>query len=117
MNSMHKVNELRVPMSTSKHAKNNRLRLPTPINDPREYEEQMAVLPSDEKTVVEALTRFANLCQFLSDRRLELPDHITSGLRSAAELSATERVAIIERLNQELLEYIHRVSADSGIRM
>lgn len=96
---------------------NKRLRLPRPIDDSREYEQQIAALPADEKTVVEALTRFASLCQFLSNLQVEVPDHITRNLRAAAELSAPERVATVDKLNQELLEYIHLVSSDSGIRM
>lgn len=91
--------------------------LPPPIEDSKEYEKQMDTFPLDESRVIQALTSFASLCQFLSEREIEVPSDITRALHASGELSVDERVALIRRLNQELLEYIHLVSTDSGIRM
>jgi hypothetical protein len=85
------------PNNTKEGKTSSSFGLPEPIHDRREYEEQMAALPPDERSLAEALTANANLC--------------------AGSLALPERTAAIQKINQALMEYLHNVSDDSGIRM
>ncbi len=42
-----------------------------PLDDRNEYEQRLNSLPADHKELAEESTRFADLCQYLSQRRMD----------------------------------------------
>jgi hypothetical protein len=105
------------PNNTKEGKTSSSFGLPEPIHDRREYEEQMAALPPDERSLAEALTANANLCQYFEEHDIDIPPVLVRALHAAASLHLPERTAAIQKINQALMEYLHNVSDDSGIRM
>lgn len=86
------------------------------IEDPEEYERRMSALPPAQREFAEEGTRFANLWQYFSEHRMQLPRHIVEQISELSKLSATEQIATMRRVNQALMEYLNDVGQDSGIR-
>ena len=48
---------------------------------------------------------------------MEVPPHIVRAVGRLHKLPVDARVVQIEEINQELIEYLHNVSEDTGLRM
>jgi hypothetical protein len=86
------------------------------IEDPQEYERRMSSLPPEQREFAEEGTRFANIWQFFSEHRMQLPRHIVEQVGELSKLPAAEQIATMRRVNQALMEYLNDVGEDSGVR-
>lgn len=66
--------------------------------------------------LTDVCARFADICDYFSRQRIDLPPKVLEAISSVSKLPVTERIARMNQLNQELIEYVHTVSQDSGIR-
>jgi hypothetical protein len=69
-----------------------------------------------EKDLAEVCARFADLCQYFSQQNMDLPGHIVDEVRSVSKLAVADRVARMNQLNQELMEYLHGTSPGPQVR-
>ena len=88
-----------------------------PVEEHIEREKLINSLPKDEKALAEGLSRYADVCRFFSEHQMEVPPHIVRAIGRLQKLPIDARVAQIEEINQELIEYLHNVSEDTGLRM
>jgi hypothetical protein len=86
------------------------------IEDPQEYERRMRALPPAQREFAEEGTRFANLWQYFSEHRMQLPRQIVEQVGELPKLPAAEQIATMRRVNQALMEYLNDVGEDSGVR-
>ena len=86
------------------------------IEDPEEYERRMRALPPPQREFAEEGTRFANLWQYFSEHKMQLPRQIVEQVGELAKLPAAEQIATMRRVNQALMEYLNDVGEDSGVR-
>ncbi len=87
-----------------------------PINDLAEYERQMNALPAGERELAQELTIYANMCQFFSERNWSVPRDIRSAVLEVRKLEVSERIVKMREINQAVMEFIHNVSPDTGVR-
>jgi hypothetical protein len=87
-----------------------------PIADYMEREKLLNILVTDEKTLAEGLSRYVDLCRFFSENQMQVPPHIVRAVGRLQKLPIEDRVSQIGEINQELMEYLHNVSQDTGIR-
>lgn len=88
-----------------------------PIQDQMEREQLINELPKDEKALATALSHYASLCQFFSQQQMEVPPHIVRAVGRLQKRSIAERISQMDEINQELMEYLHNVGEDTGLRM
>ena len=69
-------------------------------------EERVNLLPSPEKNLAEESARFADLCQYFEQQKMDVPAEIIDQLRRAAKLAVPERVEAMKKLNQKLMEHL-----------
>jgi len=86
------------------------------IADRRAYEQRLNSLPPEQKEFAEESTRFADLWQYFSEHRMELPKGVVEQVGGLPKLPAAEQIAVLRRVNQVLMEYLHDVGEDSGVR-
>src|SRR5438876_8464309 len=86
------------------------------VEDRKEYELQMNALPPEQRQLAEESTRFADLCQHLSQQRVDLPEEIVEQVGRLAKLAVPERIRAMKNINQALMEHLHAIGQDSGIR-
>jgi hypothetical protein len=86
------------------------------IEDPHEYERRMRALPPAQREFAEEGTRFANLWQFFSEHKMQLPRQIVEQVGELSKLPAAEQIATMRRVNEALMEYLNDVGEDSGVR-
>lgn len=72
--------------------------------------------PAQEKELAEVCERFADLCQYFSQRNVDLPSQIVEEVRLVSKLAVTDRVQRMRRLNQELMEYLSQAGPDPQVR-
>lgn len=89
---------------------------PGPIEDAAEYEALVNSLPPDQKEFVTVATRFAKLWEYLTEHNIELPPDLAEEMRDLPKLSHQERIALLERINQVLMECEHAASEGPEIR-
>jgi len=86
------------------------------IENPKEYEKRMSSLPPSQREFAEEGTRFANLWQYFSEHRMQLPREIVDRVAELSKLPAVEQVAMMRQVNQALMEYLNDCGEDSGVR-
>jgi hypothetical protein len=87
-----------------------------PIEDRNEYEQRVNSLPPEQKEYAEESTRFADLCQYFSQKKMDLPAHIVDQVGRLSKLAMPERTRAMKDINHELMEYLNDVGQDTGIR-
>jgi hypothetical protein len=87
-----------------------------PIEDPAEYEALVNSLPSDQKEFVTLATRFAKLWEYLTENNTELPPDLAEAMRELPKLPHQQRIALLERINQVLMECEHAEGEGPKIR-
>ena len=87
-----------------------------PLDDRNEYEQRLNSLPAEQKELAEESTRFADLCQYFSQQRMDIPASIVERVGNVSKLPAPDRIRAIEDINRELMEYLNDVGQDPGIR-
>src|SRR5580693_7173768 len=87
-----------------------------PIEDRNEYEQRLSSLPVEQKEFAEESTCFADLCQYFSQQRVDIPASIVERVRNVSRLPAPDRTCAMKDINRELMEYVNDVGEDPGIR-
>ncbi len=87
-----------------------------PIEDRNEYERRLNSLPPDQKELAQESTRFADLCQYFSQQKIDLPADLLEQVGRLSRLAISERIRAVTNINHELMEYLNDVGQDPGIR-
>jgi hypothetical protein len=77
----------------------------------------MNALPLPERELTQEVTICANICQFLSEKNWSVPSQISAAIFEVQNLDVPARIARMREINQNLMELIHSVSADTELRM
>jgi hypothetical protein len=88
----------------------------SPMTDRSEYEQRMNALPPEQREFAEEGTRFADIWQYFSEHRIQLPQDVVEQVSSLPKLPAAEQTVVLRRVNQELMEHLNDVGENSGIR-
>ena len=86
------------------------------VEDREDRERRIASLSGGEKELALETARFADLCQYLSRRNMDVPPNILDQLSGVSKLAPQDRTGRMKALNQALMEYLNDVGEDSGIR-
>jgi len=87
-----------------------------PFDDLKEREARINFLPAIEKELAQESSRFADLCQFFEQKCIDVPREVVEQLTSVAKLAIPERISVMKKLNQSLMERLHDVDPGNGIR-
>lgn len=87
-----------------------------PIEDPSEYEALTNSLPPEQREFVTEATRFAKLWEYLSTHNIEMPPDVVQAMRDLPRLSHDERIVLLQRINQALMEHENDASEDPQFR-
>jgi hypothetical protein len=87
-----------------------------PLDDREEYEQRLNSLPAEQKELADEITRFADLCQYFSQQKMDIPPSIVQRLGNVSKLPVPDRIRAMKDINRELMEYLYDVGQDSGIR-
>jgi hypothetical protein len=87
-----------------------------PLVDRNEYEQRLHSLPAEQKDLAQQSTRFADLCQYFSQQRMDIPASIVERVGNVSKLPAPDRTRAMKDINRELMEYLNDVGQDPGIR-
>jgi hypothetical protein len=87
-----------------------------PLDDRNEYEQRLHSLPLGQKELSQESTRFADLCQYCSQQKMDIPPSIVERLGNVSKLPVPDRIRTMKDINRELMEYLNDVGQDPGIR-
>ncbi len=87
-----------------------------PLDDRNEFEQRLHSLPLGQKELAQESTRFADLCQYVSQQEMDIPPSIVERLGNVSKLPAPDRTRAMKDINRELMEYLNDVGQDPGIR-
>jgi len=87
-----------------------------PLGDRNEYEQRLNSLPAEQKEFAEESTRFADLCQYFSQQKTDIPPSIVERVGNVSKLPVLDRIRAMKDINRELMEYLNDVGQDPGIR-
>lgn len=87
-----------------------------PIEDRNEYERRIAGLPPEQKQLAEETTRLADLCQYFSQKQIDIPPELVERIAGLPALTNSVRIRALANLNQALMEYLNHAGQDTGIR-
>jgi hypothetical protein len=86
------------------------------IEDRGEREQRLDSLPAEQKEFAEESTRFADLCQYFSQQKMDIPPSIVERVKSISKRPEPDRVRAMQDINRELMQYLNDVGQDPGIR-
>ena len=86
------------------------------IEDRNEREQRLNSLPAGQKELAEESARFADLCQYFSQQKMDIPPSIVERIGKVSRLPAPDRTRAMQDINRELMEYLNDVGQDPGIR-
>jgi hypothetical protein len=87
-----------------------------PIEDRNEFERRLDALPPDQKELAQENTRFADLCRYFSDKKMDIPPQVLDQVGSVARLPIVDRIRVLQDANRALMEYLSDVGEDPQIR-
>ena len=87
-----------------------------PLDDRNEYEQRLHSLPLGQKELAQESARFADLCQYFSQQKMDIPPSIVERLGNVSKLPVPDRIRAMKDINRELMEYLNDVGQDPGIR-
>jgi hypothetical protein len=87
-----------------------------PTEGRNEHEQRLNSLPPEEREMAEESSRFADLCQYFSEHRMDVPPDVLAEFGRLQQLAMRDRTAAMKRINQALMEYLDDVGQDHGIR-
>ena len=87
-----------------------------PIEDRHEFERRLDALPPDQKELAQENTRFADLCRYFSDKKMDIPPQVLDQIGRLASLPLVDRIRVLKDVNQTLMEYLNDVGEDPQIR-
>ena len=86
------------------------------IEDRNEREQRLNSLPAGQKELAEESARFADLCQYFSQQKMDIPPSIVERVGSVSKLPSTDRIRAMKDINRDLMEYLNDVGQDPGVR-
>jgi len=86
------------------------------IEDRGEREQRLDSLPAEQKEFAQESTRFADLCKYFAQQKMDIPPSIVERVGSVSKLPAPDRIRAMQSINRELMEYLSDVGQDPGIR-
>jgi hypothetical protein len=86
------------------------------IEDRSEREQRLNLLPAGQKELAEESARLADLCQYFSQQKMDIPPSIVERVGSVSKLPARDRIRAMQDINRELIECLNDVGQDPGIR-
>lgn len=87
-----------------------------PFDDRNQYEQRLNSLPAEQKEFAEESTRFADLCQYFSQQKMDIPPSVVERVGGISKLPPPERIRAMKDINREVMEYLNDVGQDPGIR-
>lgn len=87
-----------------------------PVEGPEEREQRINRLPPEEKELAEESARLADLCQYFSAKRMDIPPQILDQVGRLSRLAIPDRLRALKDINQALMEYLNRVGEDPKLR-
>lgn len=87
-----------------------------PIDDRNQYEQRLNSLPAEQKELAEESTRFADLCQYFSQQKMDIPPSVVERVGGVSKLPVPDRIRAMKDINRELMEFLNDVGQDPGIR-
>lgn len=82
-----------------------------PIEDMNEREVRLNQLPPDEKKLALESARLADLCQYFSQKKMDIPADLLDRIGRLSRLQPEERVRELLSINQTLMEHLNRVGS------
>ena len=79
-------------------------------------EERLNRLPVEERELAEESARLADLCQYFSAERMDIPPGILDEVGRLSRLPIPDRIRALKDINQALMEYLDRVGEDPQLR-
>jgi len=79
-------------------------------------EERLKRLPAEERELAEESARLADLCQYFSAERMDIPPEILDEVGRLSRLPIPDRIRALKDINQALMEYLDRVGEDPQLR-
>jgi hypothetical protein len=93
-----------------------KMKLPGPVHDRLEYEQQLNALPPGRREMGQELSRYADMCQYFEQKGMEVPPDIRRAVLNVSKLPDSERAAAMEDVNRQMMEYLNDVGEDNGVR-
>ena len=87
-----------------------------PIEDRNEYERRIDALPPEQKELAQESARFADLCRYFSDKKIDIPPQVLDQVGGLARLLMSDRIRVLKDANRSLMEYLNDVGEDPQIR-
>ena len=87
-----------------------------PIKDPNKYEQRFASLPPNQKKLAQENTTLADLCQYFSQQKIDVPPEVVEQVGQLSRLAISERIRALKDINRALMGYLNDVGQDPGIR-
>lgn len=82
-----------------------------PIEDPTERETRLNQLPPGEKELALESARLADLCQYFSQEKMDIPADLVDRSGRLSRLEPGERVRELLSINQALMEFLSRAGS------
>ena len=73
-------------------------------------------MPAEQKEFAQESTRFADLCQYFSQQKMDIPAVLVEQVGRLSRLAMPDRIRAMKDINRELMEYLNDVGQDPGIR-
>lgn len=86
-----------------------------PIEDPTERAERLNALPREERELALESARLADLRQYFSQEKMDIPGDLLDRIGRLSRLQPEERVRELSNINQALREYLNRVGSGSHL--
>lgn len=93
-----------------------KMKLAGPVHDQGERERQLNSLPPVRREIALELSRYADMCQYFDEKKIEVPVEIRRSVVNVSKLPESERAAAMRGVNQLMMEYLNDVGEDDGIR-
>jgi len=87
-----------------------------PIEDRNEFERHLDALPPDQKELAQEHARFADLCRYFSDKKMDIPHQVLEQVGRLARLPIVDRIRVLKDAKRTLMEYLSDVGEDPQIR-
>jgi hypothetical protein len=87
-----------------------------PVEDRNQYEQRFNSLPPDQRELAQENIRLADLCQYFSQEKMDVPPEVLEQVGRLSTLAIVERIRALKDINRALMEYLNDVGQDPGIR-
>jgi len=87
-----------------------------PIEDRVEYDRRLDALPPDQRELAQESARFADLCRYFSDKKMDIPPQVLDQVGGLARLPIADRIRVLKDANRTLMENLSDVGENPQIR-